>query len=528
MLYSIPYLKLKNIFDALPHTKFMQKIKKKSFALNATFLAVGGLLCKVIGAVYRIPLVKILSTSGIGLYQTAFPVFAILLTLSSGGISQAISALLASEGRENTTSVVRAGFSVVSSATIITSLLLYFLAPVLSNIQGTPNATGCYRALVPAIIFSGFSAVIKGYFQAQSNVTPTIISQIIEQTAKLVFGLILSNLFITRSTTDGVIGALLGVSISELLCFFFLFIRYVLRKDKEPPSYIPKNYAFIRVFRASLPLALGGIVLPISSLIDSVTVVNILSTTNSLNYATSMYGIQTGVVNTITNLPAVFTVALGVTIVPVMCNNSGTRVLKKGRISVKLAMLVCIPSTILLSILAPNVIDLLYPSMSITERNVASVCLSISAIGIAPLGLTQIYSSLLFSVGLVRKSIKNLIIGVVVKCLVLFPLVNNFGIYGASVSTVLCYLTSAILNARTWLVLDENHPKTKSFGKLFISSVICSLPVFLLKSFLSTSILFALTLLCVVLYLYTVTKTRALTPDEVESIPFLRPFTKVK
>lgn len=506
----------------------MQKTKKKSFALNATFLAFGGLLCKIIGAVYRIPLVKILSTNGIGLYQTAFPVFAILLTLSSGGISQAISALVSSEGRENTSSVVRAGFSVVAGATLVTSLLLYFLAPVLSVIQGIPNATDCYRALVPAIVFSGFSAVIKGYFQAKSNVTPTIISQIIEQTAKLVFGLILANIFSARSTTDGVIGALLGVSISELLCFLFLFIRYILRKDKEPPSLIPKSYAFIRVFRSSLPLALGGIVLPLSSLVDSVTVVNILSTTSSLSYATSMYGIQTGVVNTLTNLPAVFTIALGVTIVPVMCNDYGTRVLKKGRISIKLALLVCIPVTIFTAILAPNIINLLYPSMSVDERTIASTCLAISSIGIAPLGVTQIYSSLLFSVGLVKKSVRNLIIGVVIKCIVLFPAVRYLGIYGASLSTVVCYLTTALLNARTWARLDENHADDRSSGKLFIASVTCAIPVFLLKSYLTTVILFALTLLCVVLYLYTVTKSRALSPEEVESIPFLKPFTKGK
>ena len=506
----------------------MQKTKKKSFALNATFLAFGGLICKIIGAVYRIPLVSILKTTGIGLYQTAFPVFAILLTLSSGGISQSISALVARDGQEHASAVVRAGFSVVASATLITSVLLYFLAPVLSVLQGVPYASDCYRALIPAIVFSGFSAVIKGYFQAKSNVTPTIISQIIEQTVKLISGLFLANLLSSRSTTAGVIGALSGVSISELLCFLFLFIRYTSRKDKEPPTDIPKSYAFIRVFRSSLPLALGGIVLPLSSLVDSVTVVNILSSTNTLSFATSMYGIQTGVVNTLTNLPAVFTIALGVTIVPVMSESHGTRVLKKGRISIKLALLVCIPVSIFMAILAPDIIDLLYPSMSAPEREVASVCLIISSIGIAPLGLTQIYSSLLFSVGLVKKSVRNLVIGVVIKCIVLLPAVSCLGIYGSSISTVVCYLTTTALNAKSWASLDENHADRRCSGKLFIASIACCVPVFLLKSYLSTVILFALTLVCVVLYLYTVTKSRALTPEEVESIPFLKPFTKSK
>lgn len=506
----------------------MLKSQKKSFALNATFLALGGLLCKIIGAVYRIPLVKILSTSGIGLYQTAFPVFAILLTLSSGGISQTISSLVSSD-TDNTKSIMRAGFSVVASATLTISVLLYFLAPVLSTIQGVPFATACYRALIPAILFSGFSAVIKGYFQAKSNVAPTVISQIIEQVAKLAFGLFLANLLLPYSTLSAVVGALLGVSVSELLCFLFLFIRYISRRNKEKSTNTLYRYCFIRVLRSSIPLALGGIVLPLSSLVDSVTVVNILSSTHSLSYATAMYGIQTGVVTTITNLPAVFTLALGVTIVPVMSDRfNGTRVLKKGRISVKLALLVCIPASIFIAILAPDIIRILYPSLSQSESSVASVCLVISAIGIAPLGITQIYSSLLFSVGLTKTSVKNLVIAVVVKCIVLLPAVKFLGIYGASASTVVCYVTSSLLNAKSWHKLDDSRESTSSAGRLFVSSVVCALPIFLVKTYVSSPILFALTLICVVLYLYTVTKSRALTCEEVQSIPFLRPFTKRK
>lgn len=507
----------------------MLKQKSKSFALNATLLALGGLICKIIGALYRVPLVKVLGTTGIGVYQTAFPLFAILLTLSSGGIAQTVSALVSSSDRNEVSGVVRGGFSVVGVATFALSVFMYFLSPIFSQIQGVPEAVECYRVLTPALVLSGFSAVIKGYFQAYSNVTPTIISQLIEQITKLVFGLCLSYYFISEGILTGVVGALIGVSISELLCFLFLFIRYIFRKNKEPSlSVSPKSYEFIRVLRYSIPLALGGIILPLSSLVDSVTVVNILSTTTSLQEATSLYGIQTGVVSTISNLPAVFTVALGVTVIPIVrakCQNNGTRVLEKGRISIKLALLVCIPASILFALLSIHIIDLLYPSMTAYERGVGAVCLSISSVGITFLGVTQIYSSLLFSVGLSSVSTKNLLIAVLVKCVLTVPAVRLFGIYGVSGATVLCYVLSALLNAHSWHKLDpQSDPR--SLALLLLASVSCTLPVFLAKYYLSTSILFALTLLCVVLYLYMVVKIGALTFDEAVSIPFLRPFLK--
>ena len=499
-------------------------LKKRSFTTNATMLAIGGILCKIIGAIYRIPLVKILGTTGIGLYQTAFPIFSILLTLSSGGISQTVSSL-SSKDTLDTKNIVRAGVGVVAIATAITSTLLYFLAPVLAQIQGVPESAECYLALIPALVFSGFSAVIKGYFQSKSNVTPTLISQFIEQGGKLFFGLSLASLFASNSK-NGVIGALLGVSISELLCFLFLFIRYIFRRNKESFTTTPRLYTFIRLLRASLPLSLAGIILPLSSLVDSVSIVNLLSISNSTEYATSMYGILSGVVYTITNLPAVFTVALGVTIVPVMYTNYGTRVLKKGDISVKLALLVCLPCSIFLSLFSQEVISLLYPSMEAYESSVASTCLIISSLSILPLGITQIYSSLLFSVGLTQRSIKNLLIAVAVKCVVLFPLVHFFGIYGASVSTVICYTLASILNARSWYKLDESHQGLAPIGRLFISSVVSAIPVFLAKYFLSTYFLFALIALSVVLYLYMVGVSGALTKDEIQSIPFLKPFAK--
>ena len=65
------------------------------FVRGAFILTTAGLLVKVIGAVYRIPLYSILGSEGIGLFQMGYPIYAILLTVSSSGLNVAISKVVA-------------------------------------------------------------------------------------------------------------------------------------------------------------------------------------------------------------------------------------------------------------------------------------------------------------------------------------------------------------------------------------------------------------------------------------------------
>ena len=69
--------------------------KEKSFLSGALVLSLGGLLAKVLGALYRIPLTNILGSYGMGLYQLVFPLFSLLLTISTAGIPVAVSKLVA-------------------------------------------------------------------------------------------------------------------------------------------------------------------------------------------------------------------------------------------------------------------------------------------------------------------------------------------------------------------------------------------------------------------------------------------------
>ena len=58
-------------------------------------LAAAGFISKLLGALYRIPLARLLGGEGMGLYQMAYPIYTVVLSLSTAGIPVAISILVA-------------------------------------------------------------------------------------------------------------------------------------------------------------------------------------------------------------------------------------------------------------------------------------------------------------------------------------------------------------------------------------------------------------------------------------------------
>ena len=504
----------------------MQKSKTKSFTKSAIILAIGSFLCKIIGAVYRVPLTNVLGARGIGEYQTVFPLFVILLTISSGGITQAISSLLSSADREEQGGLLKAGAINVGIISLIVGVFTFLLAPVFSYIQGVESATIGYKILAPIIILSGFSALLKGYFQSKSLVSQTTISNLIEQLVKLFVGLSLAIYLKPRGLTYAISGALIGSLIGELGSLLFLIISYFLDKNKPRISQQnPVNYDFLRVFRTVLPLSLGGLILPICALLDSISIVNVLTfTTGQVDVATSQYGMLSGMVTTLTNLPVVFTVALGVVVTPIIsAQKRSDSVSDKANLSIKLALYLCIPISILMIALAKPIITFLYPNLSPSEQNLSASLLAISSLGVTALGVTQIYSSLLCSTGLSSKSTKNLAISALIKCVLTIPSLYAFGIYGACVVTVICYLCSAILNRRTWKkVFGSRSDDIKILTKIVFCSVLFCFPIYIFANQLNFALSIGLSALVMVLYLYTTIKLNVFSQKEKQSLPFLK------
>lgn len=209
-------------------------MKRHSFVISAIILTAGGFFAKAIGALYKIPLTNILGSSGIGLYYLVFPVYSLIITLSSGGISVAVATEVARcrklRHRYNEQKILQVAVVISFVLSLVLTLVTIGLSGVVSQLQGNIGAKVGYVAIAPAIILSTLIATIRGYFQGIENMIPTTISLIIEQIVKLTSGLILAHKLAIYGINYAVLGAILGVTISEVVAMVIIVINFVLYK----------------------------------------------------------------------------------------------------------------------------------------------------------------------------------------------------------------------------------------------------------------------------------------------------------
>lgn len=346
-------------------------MKKQSFIMGAVILTIGGIVAKIIGAFYKIPLTNILGSNGMGIYYLVFPLYSIMLVLASNGFSLALSKCVAhervSKNKRNETTYFQMAVLLSFSVSFVCAVIILIFCRDFATLQQNSNAILGYIAIAPALVCASLVGVIKGYFQGIENMIPSSIAMIFEQIVKLVIGLILSGAWLYRGVEYAVLGAICGVTISELITLFVMVFNYIWYKKKEDykffmkdsdgrvktiefkekiitnkvckkhypkrrkhfrqkltilyfysnKDYISKRFALKKLIAFSLPTTLSSLILPLVSLVDSFVLINILEESGvSSIIATSLYGLSNGVVSSLISLPVIFTVAFSTAVMP--------------------------------------------------------------------------------------------------------------------------------------------------------------------------------------------------------------------
>ena len=137
---------------------------------GALALGLGAIAAKLLGALYRVPLTRILGGEGIGLYQTVFPVYALLLDFAGAAAPSALSALIAAEKTDReirAKKYLSVSLKIFSVTGIFFSLLMLQRYTIMTNI-GRIGTTFCLRH--PASLRSG--AIPFGGAMYRCNFTP--------------------------------------------------------------------------------------------------------------------------------------------------------------------------------------------------------------------------------------------------------------------------------------------------------------------------------------------------------------------
>ena len=443
---------------------FMNKSINKStqsdnFTKSAISLCLIMFLGKVLGAFYRLPLTNILGPLGIGFYQMVFPLYSLILTISSSAIPHALSKLVSERLAQDKKIEVKQIFLCAAIWLFLigtlSSALICLLAKKIALIQGNEGVYFCYYAISPAIIFAGLISVYRGYFQGQKRFVPSGISSFIEQFVKMVAGLAFAYIFIKKGVLWGVFGALVGISLSELIALVYLAITFLLQKEKVglTPSYLNFKYSSKCLVKTCLPITIGGLILPLIQFIDSGLVVRLLQVAGlEIGVATSYFGISAGAVGSLINLPVVLSLSVSSAVLPSVSalgvqKNQG---LLKSTISksVVLCFMLMLPCAVGFLVLKNEIITLLYgASFSKSETAIASNLLQIGAFCVIFLAFLQVFSGILQGFGKYYLPTISLLFGGIVKILLSIFLIKKpqINILGDQISNLVCFFIASTI-----------------------------------------------------------------------------------
>ena len=452
-------------------------MKKQSFLHGAAILALATFIVKIIGACYKIPLVGIIDNAGYGYFTTAYDIYSVLLTISTAGLPVAMSRMISESQalghHAQIKRIYRASLYVFLTIGIVGTGGLYATAADLASFQlaefmRSPNSWAAIAALAPAVFFVCVISSYRGFFQGQSNMTPTSISQVYEALCKLFIGLGAA-WFVMNRTGDVVLaagGAILGVTVGTVVSMVYLGIKY--RKaaaflDTQGGPVKPLGVTVKQLLSIAIPITLGAAGLQLINLVDAKIVMGRLL--GAVGFTQSHADEVKGIYNfcqTMFNLPAAFIVPITVSIIPSITGYLTVKDYKSTLMveesAVRITALLGLPCGVGLAVLSGPILTML-AKYGPTELTTGNPILRIFGAAVILNCLVLLTNAMMQAHGNVTTPLINMLIGGIVKVIVNFVLVGmpQFNIIGAPIGTFCCYFTIISLNLLAMKRMQREH-----------------------------------------------------------------------
>lgn len=441
------------------------KSKSKKFIGGTVILALAGLLIKILGAAFRIPLGNIIGATGMGYYQKAYPIYNLFLTWATAGIPTAIARLVAERNALNKPKeayrVFRASFYLLLGTGLVTSIGLLLTSDwITGTYLSTPKAIYSMMAIAPALLFCPLMSAYRGFFQGRQDMNPTAVSQVVEQIFRVIIGLGLAILLLPKGVEFAAAGASFGATAGGIFGFIgvaIIFLKHKKEINSEMLVSTETNVASMgsilkEILIIAIPITLGSAVLPVMNAIDMMVVEKrLMAIGYSADIANSLYGELTGFAQPLINFPQVLTRAVAISMVPLVAasfKKNETDFMKDSiKLGIRYAMIIAVPCAVGMGVLSKPILLLLYPGQRESAIN-AAPSLTILAISVIFLGLTHALTGVLQGVGKQTVPVINLAIGAVAKAVVTFILtgIPSLNVKGAAFGTLTAYAVAAILD----------------------------------------------------------------------------------
>lgn len=462
--------------------------------LQAGILAAAGMIVKVISLIYRSPLLGIIGLEGNGYYTEAIQIYTIILLISSYSIPSAISKVIAQKlaFREyrNVQRVFKCALIYVLVVGGIAALFTFFAAPVLV----ARESVTALRVLAPTIFFSGFLGVLRGYFQAHGSMMHTSLSQILEQilnaavsilAAYLLMDMVSGNSDTTRAIY-GSAGSALGTGVGVVTALLFMFGMYMLNRsfinNRTAHDKTGKLDSYGEIFKIILtivtPFILSTFIYNCSTVVNMEIYYTVLEDYRSVNSITTHidYGIFATQAVSVVNIPIAIATAISSATIPGLSASfaRGEYETTRNQVakSVRMTMLVSIPATVGLLLLAKPIMHFIFPHKDSLDQ--ASALLAALAVTVILYGLSTLTNAVLQGIGRVNTPVIHSVVALVIQVagLIALLLYTNFNLYALVCANMIYSLTMCILNQ---LSVRKHLGYRQEIMKTFIKPMLASL-----------------------------------------------------
>ena len=525
-------------------TEQKSKMKKETFLQGILVLIFSQVLIKILGLVQTLYLTNRngFGDSGNAIYMGSYQIYALLLSISSIGIPNAISKLVSeriaigdNEGAHKVFKVAIFTFGVIG---MVGTLLLFFGAGVISRYWlEIPESTITLMILAPGVFFVAISSVFRGYFAGRQQMKATANAQSFEQFWKTLLTIIFVEIAVimtSRNTIYMAAAATAATSTAILFSFLYLYRFYISERKfistKNEPSIKTENKTIRSIVKTilwiSIPISLTAILSSLNKLVDSMTVVKILKPLLGEESAKIKYGILSAKVDILTSLPLAFNVAFATALVPAIsaanAKNDNETINKRISFSLLLSLIIGLPCTAGMFFYAKEILLLLFPNAS-----EGGTLLAISSFTIIFTILAQTINGILQGFGKVRIPVIALGIGVISKIIANLALMPISGIFenGAAIGSVLCHLISFII---VYVVLTKTTKLNFSLFRITVKPMIATIVMsaisygifMMIKSIFPIRIVMVITIvIAIIVYIFSLLILRVFSKEEIEMLP---------
>ena len=479
--------------------------KKQTITEGALTLTLAIAVVKVVGLIYKFPLIERLAGGGYGFYTSAYNIYSAIYAVAVTGFPSAVARLVAGYAAKgcykDVLELKRQAVRLFAVIGVIGSTGLLVLArPICYTLMENP---GCYYAVLavaPSIFFSCLMSAYRGYYQGLSDMVPTALSQVVEVLFKAAFGygaVVLLNHYLsieynkygtvlgipqTEATEVSAIlsvcaaGAILAVTVSTLAGYLYILLIYRRRgmgfsNDMLENSPEPERPDVLRrqILRFGFPLALSAIALRVTSLIDNATVIRRLNDVierhldvlyashhglfdlisvevpDLANYLYEVYGYGMPLFDLIPTVTATF----GTSALPHITDAYSQGDLERAKRGVEqtltMTMLIASPAGFGLAFMALPVLNLLYPRLPVGAQ-LAAPMLTVLGVAAVMSGLTSSVNTMLHAIGKIDVPVRLMIIGCAVKVVTnsLFVSIPQLNIKAAPLGNLFCYTVTGV------------------------------------------------------------------------------------